>query len=613
VAPSALTATAAGESQVNLAWSDNSLDETGFKLQRMPAGGTWTGLWAPANATSYTDDGLAAGTWCYRIRSFNDNGNSAYILSAPNCVTIGGGGGDGGGDAPVAPSNLEADIFGNNIKLEWDDNSSDETGFKIQRMPAGGTWEGLWAPANATKYTDAGPGAGTWCYRIRSFNDSGNSAYVLSSPNCVTIGGGGGAPAAPTDFTATPTSGAVNLTWTDVANNEKGYKLQWQLSGGNWETIWVRKKNRTSFTHANLAGGSYCYRIRTYNASGSSTYVLSTPSCVVVATPSTSSTIVAPEGFMLSEAVFDVNPGDLNLLKPSARPPGDATAPVDDGREVIRVYKNTVAWWDEDRDAASLAAIGKIPGFDSFVHPMSDLWFGVPDDTDVVFLASSAGAEPDQIDQQSSPLAQASLDAFVRRGGTLIVGLADNLPDVGYAVPGASGTPSYLMPSSCGGLFLEDGAFGADGAAATDDDHPLLLGPDGVVGTRDDLNDSNVGLFEGCYATHGNLMDGFDLPEHAQALIAADFGGVAAPVLAEYGHGAGRVIVTTITLEFEGQYPAGGGPTRLLVNLFDYALTGGSRSAPREELPDEPAEEFRPREVALDNGGIGAKGGRQDD
>ncbi len=83
--------------------------------------------------------------------------------------------------------------------------------------------------------------------------------------------------------------------------------------------------------------------------------------------------------------------------------------------------------------------------------------------------------------------------------------------------------------------------------------------------------------------------------------------------MAEYGHGAGRVIVTTITLEFEGHYPAGGGPTRLLINLFDYALTGGSGSAPPEELPDEPAEEFRSREVALDNGGIGANGGRQDD
>ncbi len=500
--------------------------------------------------------------------------------------------------------------------------ANNEKGYEMQWQLSGGTWETIWVRKNRTSFTHDGLNSGSYCHRIRTYNSAGSSSWVFSE--CVTVsdggdGDGGGAPpppsgpAAPSDFVGTsPSAGTVALTWNDNARDEKGSKLQWNMSGGSWTTIWIQK-NRTSFTHANLAGGSYCYRIRTYNASGSSTYVLSTPSCVVVATPSISSTIVAPAGFMLSEAVFDVNPGDLNLLKPSARPSGDETAPVDDSREVIRVYKNTIAWWNEDRDAASLAAIGKIPGFDSFVHPMSDLWFGVPDDTDVVFLASSAGAEPDQIDQQSSPLAQASLDAFVRRGGTLVVGLADNLPDVGYAVPGASGTPSYLMPSSCGGLFLEDGAFGADGVAATDDDHPLLLGPDGVVGTRDDLNDSNVGLFEGCYATHGNLMDGFDLPEHAQALIAADFGGVAAPVLAEYGHGAGRVIVTTITLEFEGHYPAGGGPTRLLVNLFDYALTGGSGSAPPEELPDEPAEEFRPREVALDNGGIGANGGHQDD
>ena len=42
-APSGLSATAVSSSQINLSWTDNSSDETGFKLERKTgAGGTWS-------------------------------------------------------------------------------------------------------------------------------------------------------------------------------------------------------------------------------------------------------------------------------------------------------------------------------------------------------------------------------------------------------------------------------------------------------------------------------------------------------------------------------------------------------------------------------------------
>ena len=76
---------AAMAAQLQLTWSDNSTDETGFKVQRKT--GT-TGTYADiasvgANVTSYTDASLMnATTYCFRVNAFNTNGNSAYSPEA---------------------------------------------------------------------------------------------------------------------------------------------------------------------------------------------------------------------------------------------------------------------------------------------------------------------------------------------------------------------------------------------------------------------------------------------------------------------------------------------------------------------------------------------------
>jgi titin len=186
-------------------------------------------------------------------------------------------------------------VSASRIDLTWTDNSSDENAFKLQRQPSGGSWTTVtWASGNQTSHADTGLSAGTWCYRIRSHSPSGFSAYVDSTPACVTIGGGGDDggstpppsgddPAAPSNFAATsPVSGRVDLTWVDNSNDEHSFKLQWTPAGTEtWSTIWVFK-NETSFSHTGLPDGTYCYRIRSHNTDGFSSYVLSQPLCVSV-------------------------------------------------------------------------------------------------------------------------------------------------------------------------------------------------------------------------------------------------------------------------------------------------------------------------------------------
>jgi hypothetical protein len=79
-APSALVATAASTSQINLRWTDNASNETGFKITRSLNGTSFTQIaTVGANATTYSDTGLARNKrYYYRVGATNANGDSAY-------------------------------------------------------------------------------------------------------------------------------------------------------------------------------------------------------------------------------------------------------------------------------------------------------------------------------------------------------------------------------------------------------------------------------------------------------------------------------------------------------------------------------------------------------
>jgi List-Bact-rpt repeat protein len=77
--------------------------------------------------------------------------------------------------------------FAASVTLTWQDNSTDEDGFKIERNSNGGTYTQIASvPANTTSYTDSGVVAGTsYCYHVRAFNLSGVSSP--SNDTCVTV------------------------------------------------------------------------------------------------------------------------------------------------------------------------------------------------------------------------------------------------------------------------------------------------------------------------------------------------------------------------------------------------------------------------------------------
>jgi len=95
VAPSSLMATTVSSSEIDLAWVDNSNDETSFEVERSLDGTNFSLLTTlAADTTSYPDTGLsAATTYFYRVLASNGAGSSAFSNVASD--TTQGQGGNG--------------------------------------------------------------------------------------------------------------------------------------------------------------------------------------------------------------------------------------------------------------------------------------------------------------------------------------------------------------------------------------------------------------------------------------------------------------------------------------------------------------------------------------
>ena len=216
-APSGLAAVPAAN-QINLTWTDNSNNETGFHISRAVDSAFTSALatfTVGANITTYDDTSVQPGvSYFYRVTSFNATGDSTVSNAAG--VTAG-----GTLTVPAAPSALTASAGSGLINLTWTDNSANEAGFNIQRATNSGFTANLTTfavAAGVNAYTDnTVVGGTTYYYRVSAFNSAGQSSP--SNTSSVTASGTVTVPAAPTVLTASATSTQINLSWTDNSAN----------------------------------------------------------------------------------------------------------------------------------------------------------------------------------------------------------------------------------------------------------------------------------------------------------------------------------------------------------------------------------------------------------
>ena len=174
--PTSLTALTVSSSQINLSWTDNADNESGFKIEQS-TDGTFTNptiTIVGANVTTYSATGLsAATTYYYRVRAYNSAGDSGYSNTASATTSSG---------PPADPSNLTATaVSKTQINLSWADNSSNEDGFKIEqcRVPPCKSFSQIaQVGPGITTYSNTGLRQNTtYRYRVRAFNVNGNSGY----------------------------------------------------------------------------------------------------------------------------------------------------------------------------------------------------------------------------------------------------------------------------------------------------------------------------------------------------------------------------------------------------------------------------------------------------
>ena len=187
--------------------------------------------------------------------------------------------------APAAPTNLAAVAATGRVNLSWADNSSNETGFRIERSAAGGTYAAIaTAAANATSYSDTTVSpATTYTYRVSAANGDVFSAYSnaasATTPSTAPV-----APAAPTNLAASAVSSTqVSLTWSDRSDNETGFLIERATGGGAFGQIATREAGVTSYPDSTVAANTtYTYRVRAVNgtlfSAYSNTATVTTPS-----------------------------------------------------------------------------------------------------------------------------------------------------------------------------------------------------------------------------------------------------------------------------------------------------------------------------------------------
>lgn len=219
-APTSLTANAVSANAVQLAWTDNATNETGYAVERSgDAGVTWTAVTStlPADSTGLVDAGVQPGlTYQYRVRAINADGTSSWSNVATVTVPP---------EPVLAPSALTATATSAwSVSLTWLDNATNETAYVIARSSNGGvSWTTLAAtlPAGTTSFRDNGLNAATtYTYRVQAKNAGASSAAVLCQVTTrsllfsdVFTGGNGKA------WSATKWSGsAVSGSWTIQSN-----------------------------------------------------------------------------------------------------------------------------------------------------------------------------------------------------------------------------------------------------------------------------------------------------------------------------------------------------------------------------------------------------------
>ncbi len=252
------------EKSVTLEWSDQSNNETGFKVYRSDDGTNFSlAATLSANATTFSDTGLdSSNTYFYKVAAFNSAGeNSTELLSATTQAP----------PLPPAPSKASGLTVENaattSLSLKWIDAATNEDGYRLYRSEDGTNFtHAADLSSNATVFNDRGLSEGsTYWYKVGAWNEGGET---LSSSISVTTKVS--APASPVGLAVEGTSAdSLTLNWADGSINENGFNVYRSVDGTNFTLAATLDSGATTYTDGGLNEGTqYTYKVSAWNSGG---------------------------------------------------------------------------------------------------------------------------------------------------------------------------------------------------------------------------------------------------------------------------------------------------------------------------------------------------------
>ncbi|MDX6647555.1 MAG: hypothetical protein QOK40_3282 [Miltoncostaeaceae bacterium] len=258
-APTAMSATAVGSTQVSLAW-DPAADNVGVTGYRVFRGAAQVGT---PTATSFTDIGLSPGTaYSYTVKAVDAAGN---VGPASNALAVTSAAPSGDIQAPTAPATLRSTAVGSTeVSLAWQpaNDNVGVTGYRVLRDAAQ-----VGAPT-ATSFTDTGLSPSTaYRYTVKAIDAAGNLSPASNTLWKTT------APPPPDPQAPTP---PANLRSTAVGPNRAS--LAWSPATDNVAVTGYRvfrgaaqvgTPTVTSFTDSSLsASTAYSFTVKAIDAAG---------------------------------------------------------------------------------------------------------------------------------------------------------------------------------------------------------------------------------------------------------------------------------------------------------------------------------------------------------
>ena len=258
--PENLTVITPTQTSVMLRWTSHANNETGYNIERsegVSENFTVAGV-EGVDSTLYERNGLPVDKeYFYRVQA-KGSPNSAYS----DTVVV---------NTYNPPSDLTANVVSTTeITLSWNDNSTGEQGFVIQRSTNGTSYAALdTVLADVTTFGDqtAQPGF-DYTYRVFAWATVSMSA----ASNTITAGSLNN----PTDLTADATGRSfVQLRWDYPGNNAARFVVERQDSTGGAFTLVanVTATSSPSYQDKTVAEGSlYSYRVKAEDLPRTSTY-----------------------------------------------------------------------------------------------------------------------------------------------------------------------------------------------------------------------------------------------------------------------------------------------------------------------------------------------------